>query len=150
LLSAKKRQHRKEREMAIQSFDKRTVGEVLNACKEALELVAEDFGLVLERKYCTYAQNEMPVAFKLIAPERTEDGETVDPKETEFRKYAARFGLQPDDYGKMFKTYNGVFRICGIKPRSRKYSVLGESTTNGKVYKFREQAVKDGLEKEGA
>jgi len=136
--------------MAIQRFDKKNAGEVLDACKEALELVAEDFGLVLQRKSCTFHHNELPVSFKLVAPERTGDGEAVDLRETEFRKYAARFGLQPDDYGKMFKTYTGVFRICGIKPKSRKYSVLGESITNGRVYKFREQQVRDGIEREEA
>jgi len=136
--------------MSIQRFDKKNVGGVLDACKAALELVAEDFGLVLQQKSCTYHQNEMPVAFKLVAPERTESGEAVDLRETEFRKYAARFGLQPDDYGKMFKTYTGVFRVCGIKPKGRKFTVLGESIVDGRVYKFREQQVRDGIEREEA
>ena len=136
--------------MSIQSFDKRNVGEVLNACKEALELVAEDFGLVLARKYCTYAQNEMPVAFKLVAPERTESGEAVDLKETEFKRLSYQFGFQPDDYGKVFRHGTGTYRLIALKPKGRKYRVLGEDVSNGRVYKFREQQVRDALEKEGA
>lgn len=148
-LSAKERQHKKEREMAIQRFDRKNVEEVLDACKEALELVAEEYGVLLQRKHCTYQYNEVPIAFKLIIPERAEDGEAIDPKETEFRKYAGRFGLDPNFYGETFKTYSGSFEVCGIKPKSRKYPVLGKNLINGKVFKFQAQVVLDGIGQKG-
>ena len=133
--------------MTINSVDRSTVKMILEEARVALDAIAWQHGVILERKHCTYSSTEIPVAFKFVVPERTEDGEAIDPKETEFRKLAPRFGLEPDDYGKMFKTFNGVFRVCGIKPRARKYPVLGESITNGKVYKFHLDTVKTGLEK---
>jgi len=151
-LSSEKEQPRKEGiVMSIQRFDKKNVQEVLDACKEALELVAEEYGVVLQRKHCTYQYNEVPIAFKLIIPERADDGSAVAPEETEFRKYASRFGLDPNFYGEMFKTYSGVYRVSGIKPKSRKYPVLGERVTDGRVFKFQAQVVLDGIgRKEGA
>ena len=134
----------------IKSINRSTVSQLLEEASEALAAVADKHGIVLERKHCTYSETEVPVAFKFVIPERAEDGTAISPKETEFRKYARRFGLEPDDYGKLFKTYTGVFRVSGIKPRSRKYPVLGERVADGRVFKFQKQAVLDGLRKEGA
>ena len=123
---------------------------ILEEARVALDAIAEKHGVVLERKHCTYSETEIPVAFKFVVPQRTEDGEVIDPKETEFRKYAGRFGLEPDDYGKLFKTYNGVYRVSGIKPRGKKFNVLGEHVNTGKTYKFPAGAVVDGLKREQA
>ena len=136
--------------MTINRVDRRTVEMLLADAMEALAPVADKHGIVLERKHCTYSPTEVPVAFKFVIPERAEDGTAIDPKETEFRKYARRFGLEPDDYGKLFKTYNGVYRISGIKPRGKKYNVLGEHVDSGRTFKFPAGAVVDGLKREQA
>ena len=136
--------------MAISRFDSGNIGKVLDSCKEALEIVAEEYGLVLQQRHCSYRSNEMPVAFKLIAPERGEDGEAVDPREPECKQLAGQDGFSPDDYGKLFKTFHGVYRLCGIKPRARKYPLLGENIDNGKTYKFAEAVVRAGLKNEEA
>ena len=133
--------------MTIDSVDRSTVRMILEEAREALASVADKYGVVLERKHCTYSSTEIPVAFKFVVPERIEGGEAIDPKETECRKYAQRFGLEPDDYGKLFKTYNGVYRVSGIKPRGKKYNVLGDHINSGKTYKFPASAVVDGLER---
>ena len=132
--------------MAIDSVDRGTVKMILEEARVALDAIAEKHGVILERKHCTYSSTEIPVAFKFVVPERTEDGEAIDPKETEFRKLAPRFGLEPDDYGKKFRTFNGVYRVCGIKPKARKYPVLGSHIHTGKTYKFPADSVKRGLE----
>ena len=131
--------------MTIDSIDRSTLKMILEEAREALAVVADKHGLVLERKHCTYSSTEAPVAFKFVVPQRTEDGEAIDPKETAFRKFAPLYGLEPDDYGKMFRTHNGVYRVCGIKPKARKYPVLGSHIHTGKTYKFRLDTVKDGL-----
>jgi len=132
--------------MTITSIDKGTVRLILEEAGEALAAVAERHGVILERKHCTFSRTEIPVAFKFVVPERTEDGEAIDPKETEFRKLARRFGLQPDDYGKMFKADTRVYQVYGIKPKGRKYNVIGKEAASGKLFKFPAQQVKDGLE----
>lgn len=136
--------------MTINQVDRSTVKMLLDEAEEALGQIAMKHGIVVARKHCTYSKTEVPVAFKFVVPERTEDGEAVDPKETEFRKYARRFGLEPDDYGKSFKTYNGLFRVSGIKPRGKKYNVLAENVANGRTYKFPANQVIDGLIREKA
>ena len=108
--------------MTIDSID--TLKMILEEAREALAVVADKHGLVLERKHCTYSSTEAPVAFKFVVPQRTENGEAIDPKETAFKHLAPAFGLEPDDYGKKFRTFNGVYLVCGIKPKARKYPVL--------------------------
>jgi len=132
--------------MTIDFVDRSTVKILLDEAEEALGRIATKHGIIVSRKSCTYSQTEIPVAFKFVVPERTASGDAINPRETEFRKYAARFGLSPDDYGKTFKTYDGAYRVSGIKPRGKKYTVLGEHVDTGRTYKFPAGAVKAGLE----
>lgn len=76
----------------------------------------------------------------------TFDGETVTTKltvaiadynagEAEFKKGCWKFDLNKSDFGRKFESNGEVFTICGLKPRSRKYPVLGKRA-DGKVFKF--------------
>lgn len=129
----------------LRQFTPQNIPTIMDECREALEVVAKKHGLSLQRKTCRYRPDEAPVAFRFLVLERTEEGDEIDPKETEFRRYATGFGLTPDDFGKTFATFNGEYRISGLKPRGRKYNVLGTHTTNGKTYKFEVSAVLGGL-----
>lgn len=129
----------------IRQFTPQTIPTIMDECREALEVVAKKHGLSLQRKTCRYRPDEAPVAFRLLVLERTEEGDEIDPKETEFRRYAAAFGLTPDDFGKTFKVQGDSYQISGIKPRGRRYNVLGKSASTGKVYKFEVSAVLGGL-----
>jgi hypothetical protein len=131
----------------VRQFDPSTVKTVLETCREALEMVAEQHGLVLQRKYCTYAHNSMPIAFKLVVPERDEQtGTAIDPAESEFRRLASRYGLEASDFGRVFSTFCGTYRISGVKPKARKYPILGTDTSTGKRFKFPAEQVRQGLE----
>ncbi len=125
----------------VRMFDKATVRRVLDECREALESVAEKNGVTLVRKHCTYGQREMPVSFKLLIPELNESGEAIDPAQTEFRENAWKVGLKQDDWGKRFNFGPDTFAICGIKPRAKKYPLLGRNVVTGKVYKFEKRVI---------
>ncbi|MAG24504.1 hypothetical protein CMI47_02895 [Candidatus Pacearchaeota archaeon] len=133
--------------MNVQRIDGTTVKIVLASCQEALEMVAEEHGLTLVRKYCTYRDNEMPVAFKLLVPERDEQtGAAIDPGESEFRRLASRYGLEASHYGRTFSTFRGTYRISGIKPKARKYPILATCTETGRTYKFLAAQVEKAME----
>ena len=133
--------------MNVQRIDGTTVKIVLASCQEALEMVAEEHGLTLVRKYCTYRDNEMPVAFKLLVPERDEQtGATIDPGESEFRRLASRYGLEASHYSRTLSTFRGTYRISGIKPKARKYPILATCTETGRTYKFLAAQVEKAME----
>ena len=131
----------------VRKFDPSTVKTVLETCEEALALVAEQHGLVLQRKYCTYNADSMPVAFKLVVPQHDEQtGTAIDPAESEFRRLASRYGLEASDFGRVFSTFRGTYRISGVKPKARKYPIQGTDTSTGKRFKFPAEQVRQGLE----
>lgn len=131
--------------MTPAKFTPKFLDTILEEARAALAPVAERHGLVLQRKHCSYQSSEAPVAFKFVVPERNEDGSAISPSETEFRRYASRFGLDPESFGQAFN-YNGVdFRICGIKPKARRLPVLARNF-DGKVYSFTAKVVLSGLE----
>ena len=131
----------------VRLFDPPTIKTVLASCQEALEMVAEEHGLTLVRKYCGYREHEMPVAFKLLVIERDEQtGEAVDPGESQFRRLASRYGLEASHYGRTFSTFRGTYRISGIKPKARKFPILATCTESGRCFKFPPEQVERALE----
>lgn len=125
--------------MKIESFNNRTVDVVLEACQKALEAVAAEHGLRLERKRCSYHQTDMPVAFKLHVRETDSDGREITPEERDFRLHATAFGLQPDDFGKTVTIRGQEYTICGLRLRARKYPITAER--GGQKYTLPEDAV---------
>ena len=74
-------------------------------------------------------------SMKITATANASDGSSQSKEEVDFVSSAFRFGLKKEDLGKTF-TANGMsFKICGLKPKSRKYPVLAKNMM-GKVYKF--------------
>ena len=53
----------------------------------------------------------------------------------EFKKYAFRFDLTGDEFGKSFTHSQDTYTIVGLKPKSRKYPILAKNKA-GKTYKF--------------
>lgn len=129
----------------ITSFDGPTVRQVLEDCGKALEAVAEKHGLKLERKRCSYGRDELPVAFKLITVELDENGNAMDSRAKDFIKYAGAYGLSEKDFLAEFRSGPRTFRICGFKPKARKYPILAEDVRTGKIYKFPVEQVKRAL-----
>lgn len=137
--------------MSLNQFDKSNVRLIISECQAALSAVAERHGLTLTQKNCSYRTDELPVPFKLTILQTNESGETVDPMATDFTLYATSFGLSPDDLGKTFKQFGGQsFKICGLKPRSRKYPIVVQQVGTTKKFKLGAMEVKRYLEMETA
>lgn len=131
----------------IEKFDRPTIRKVLEECGEALQAVAEKHGLKLERKHCTYSQDELPVAFKLITVQLDPNGNAMDSRAKDFIRYADLYGLSESDFLAEFRRGAKTYRICGFKPKARKYPVLAECVQDGKTYKFPVETVKAALAK---
>jgi len=130
----------------ISRFNKATVDQLLTRTAELLKPLEEEFGIRVEQKFCTYRADECPIAFKAVVIQRGEDGEALDPMKVEWDANCWRWGLKPDDFGKTFSSgTHGDYTICGCKPKSRKYPVLGRNV-RGTAYKFAADVVERGLQ----
>lgn len=72
-------------------------------------------------------------------------GDVEDPKAIERAKFEADaakvYGIDPEDYGRAFKIRGKNFTLVGLKPRARKYPLIGRNGADGKLYKFPQQVL---------
>ena len=112
--------------------------------------MADKYGLTLEQKRITYYNDKMPVGYQLLVTETNGDGEVLDSAAKDLDKYAFRHGLGEGLYGREFTNGSDTFRICGYKPKSRKYPFIAENVATGKRYKFMTHTVSGGLKSKAA
>lgn len=85
-------------------------------------------------------------SLKIKATVDSVDGNARTPEMIAFETQAFMFGFEKSDLGKTFKHGGELMEIVGLKPRSKKYPVLGKNS-RGKVFKFPANLVLDGLGK---
>jgi len=81
------------------------------------------------------------VEVSIVAADGTVETKTV----SDFKRCAQLWGLQPDDFGRTFRSRGIAYEICGGKPGSYKYPILGKRVPDGKVFKFPADVVRDGI-----
>ena len=116
--------------MPITQINKYTVQLLAEEATEALLDIAEAHGLTLKQERGSYDPDAGSFTGKWSFVCVSEDGIPSD-----FARNAALFGLKAEDYGREFSTFGGTFTLCGIKPRNRKYPILGKCVRTGKTYK---------------
>jgi hypothetical protein len=131
----------------IKQFDGTSVRKIMDEAREALEPIAEKYGLVLSRKGSTYHRDSLPVMLQFLIKQTDTDGNILTAEAKDFQKYAVMFGLKPEDLGREFVSRGETFRITGLKPKSPKFPVLAENVRSGKSFKFPEAVVLAGLKK---
>lgn len=118
----------------IQSIDRSTCRLLRDKINESLQELAQELGVTIEAGNASFTNSN--VTFKVNIATKNEDG-SVNTKEAEdFRRYAARYGLKPDDLGREFTSNGKRFKITGAKPRASRYPILAERIPDGKGYKF--------------
>ena len=71
-------------------------------------------------------------------------GKAVTKDAQNFAKYAALFGLQPDDLGRKFQCRGDTVEIVGLKPASPKFPVLGKKE-DGKIFNYSSRTVQHSI-----
>ena len=82
---------------------------------------------------------------KLNLTIRPEVPDGVDPDRERFGQEAFLFGLDVDDYHRVFRHAGKSYLLSGLKPNNRRYPVIGLCPRTGKLYKF-EYSVLETLE----
>lgn len=114
-------------------IDKQLAKQIGQEVEQALQEVAARHGLTVEIKGGTYDAGlyKPRVEFK-----------TADADATEFRRYAAAFDLDPDDFGAEFVCKGKTYRISGVAPRSSVRPILATEVSTGRVFTFPEGTVR--------
>ena len=111
---------------------------------DAVEDLEKNYGIIIEVKGITY--DDSSFRFKTTVKNAvTESGDLIDTAKVEFEEWAWKFGLEPSHYGKVIHSNGKTFKVCGIKPRSSKYPVLGKDVVKGGIYKLTAESVLNNL-----
>lgn len=115
----------------VQFLDRATVLNLQARMLEQLRPLADELGLTLSAGKSQFTSTEATVGIRIaVAPT---DG--VTPEERLFRENAPFFGLGDEDYRRTFLSGGQAFQLVGLKPRNRKYPLIGENGS-GTRYKF--------------
>lgn len=121
----------------LTSLTRADVKTVHEAVREALQGVANEFGLTYAPGRVNFSDAEMRGSFTLAAVAAS--GIPAD-----FIKHCGSYGLKPEDFGSEFVSNGRTFTITGIKPRRHKYPISGKGARGG-GYKFEADKVVAGL-----
>jgi len=114
----------------IESFTRANLPQVQSEIDNALKQVGEKLGITFSMGGIRFTSGKFTT--KLTANASSDQGE-ID--QSEWNANAWKFGFQNDDFGKSFVMRLETYKIVGIKPRSKKYPILGMDK-NGKTFKF--------------
>ena len=114
------------------------------------DITGDDYGDIVVKTgsmhYTSKTPGQLfPVTIKVEMSATNSDGSVETKEARDFRRYAGRYGLDPDDLGKTFQTYNGTkYEIIGLNTRAKKYPICC-LRADGKRYKLTAQEVTGAL-----
>ena len=100
----------------IKTFDRQTIKTIRARIEEALDAVSEELGVSVEVGNCSFADRTATLKVELTTA--NQDGVHESKGEIDFALHCRRFGLSPEDMGKVFSSKGKIFHICGLKPTS--------------------------------
>lgn len=133
--------------MPITEFNKDVCGRLGREIEEALKPLAEKHGIVIRYQGGRYAAGQYYP--KIECAVRMADGTVETTEVRDFKQWANAFGLEPTQLGQSFTHRGEVFKICGLKPSSKKMPVLA-SRKDGKTFKFGAELVAKALKEQAA
>lgn len=124
--------------MTISSFSPAVCRDVQARVQAALAPLAKELGLQITAKAGSYSAEAY--TFKVECATISSDGKAQTKEALDFKAYAFRYGLSPEDLWTTFERGGETYTIVGCKPRSRKYPIL--CRTGEKTYKLPADTVK--------
>lgn len=118
----------------ITTFDKRAAIGFARELEEAIKKIGEEFGVTLKVRPKTYNPNSMRAELHISIGEKHDIGST--PRGYAFKSMAPRNGIPADKLGATFRHKNTLYKIVGWNPGAWKYPVECERFSDGAIYKF--------------
>ena len=107
-----------------------------------ISAIEQKFGVKTRWGNYSYNPDDGTATFKLDVGSIV-DGKMKTQEAADFERYASLHGLQPTDLGRVFILGKHQYEITGLKPRSRKFPILGRKIGTQTVFKFRPITVKN-------
>lgn len=119
----------------LTKFDRTNLAAIRERLNMQFASVEEEFGIKFKLGTMRFGEKTLSAKLEAYIVQTTETGNSIPGEQIEFNRLCALFGLEPNDFGKPFSSQGKIYTIYGLAPRSRKFPLLGKSTT-GKIYKF--------------
>lgn len=114
-------------------MDRQTLKNFRADFAEAVKDLSKQYNFDIRLGNISYSDNQFTSKLTVTAIGDADNGEEARWKES-LRRYGHRYGLTEDDYDRVIMSYDGQYRLRGIKPRARKYPIVAEK--NGTRYKL--------------
>ena len=131
----------------INGLNKGNIKDVRDDLTNDLMELGKKYGMTFQMGNIRYSTDQMKFTLTAYVNSQHTNTEKVDVNKVEFTKNAILYGLNAEDFGKEFIVAGKTYVICGLKPKARKYPILGADYQTGKVYKFGLLNVKMGMNK---
>lgn len=114
--------------------------EIREDINKALAEVGEKHGIQFEFNNIRFDSNSFRTTLKAYEVGENADDDAA--ARVKFEKHAHKFGLNKSDFGSKFGFRGKTYKVCGIKPKARKYPVVAELESTGKRYAFPAETIK--------
>ena len=121
----------------ITKFNKQNLDLLRNEINNALKIIGDKYNMTLKINNITYGNTHFSSKIRAVIGTTPE---IID--KTEWNNNCIYFGFEKDDFGRRFTAGGCAYTICGIKPKSKRYPIIGKSIITGKRYKFSAANVK--------
>lgn len=115
----------------VQFFDRPTILSLQEKILEQLGPLAEELAITLSPGKSQFSSSQATIGLRV----EIESDDGLSPEERLFQQTAPLFGLTFEDYRRRFVSGGEVFELVALKPRNRKYPIIGQNA-QGTSYKF--------------
>jgi len=131
--------------MKIEQFNKPTCKSLRTAVEVKLQELAKEYGVNIKTGNGTFGDSYFN--FKVEASTVNDNGTVMNKDAEEFKLFAHVYHLEPTDLGREFHFRGDIYKIRGLSSRSTKFPILAAKVSDGKTFKFPEDAVLKALGK---
>lgn len=112
------------------------VREVQSQIKKAIKEIEDKNNVQIKFGSVSYNSAYYTTTMKVTTTEKSEKVNSV------YEVICKRLGFTQNIIGMQFQGTNGIYEVVDIKTRNRKYPVIAESKSDGKMYKFSTNHIK--------
>ncbi len=126
----------------LERFSPIQLRKVIAEMDAAVKAIGETYGITANvKKNFTYSPSHFTTTIEGYVA--TEGVESVE--QEQFNRYAHRYGLTKEDFGKTFRFENDTYTLNGIRPRASKYIFIGVREGDGKRVCFTKTIIQHNL-----
>jgi len=125
----------------ITIIDRKTITILASQIQERLDQLGQELGVELKLGRGTYSNEGFGHFSKLSIAVLDENGEAESQEAADFKRFASMCGMEASDLGMEFSSNGSTFVLSGLKTKGRKYPFIAKKASDGKTYKFTEEAI---------